>query len=87
MAAFVREPERAYGCKMMEALGIEPGGGVVPRLSLLYSAIFRRCQSCPTKKLCREWVDHAYPATLPPGFCANADALFELQYRQLADGS
>ncbi len=85
MPVFARETETAYACRMMEALGIEPGGSVIPRLSLLYSAVFRRCQSCPSKKLCGEWLDLDAPASLPPRFCPNSDALFELRYRQIAD--
>jgi hypothetical protein len=86
MPAFAREPETGDACRMMEALGIEPGGSVVPRLSLLYAAVFHRCQACPSKQLCRDWLlGDAHPASLPPSFCPSADALFELRYAQFAD--
>jgi len=69
-----------YICEMMERLGIELGGGVVPRLSLSYAIVLRRCETCPAKKACRDWLD-SLPASvsLPPRFCPNADIFFELQ--------
>jgi hypothetical protein len=71
--------------KMMERLNIEPGGGVDPRVSLLYAAASRRCESCPSTRVCGEWLDHA-PASVSfaPPFCANSDILSELQYRNMA---
>jgi hypothetical protein len=85
MPVFARELGTADACRMMEALGIEPGGSVVPRWGLLYSAVFRRCQSCPSKSLCRKCLDRdTHLASLPPSFCPSSDALFELQYLQLA---
>jgi hypothetical protein len=69
-----------YICEMMERLGIELGGGVVPRLSLSYATALHRCEACPTKKACRDWLD-SLPASvpLPPRFCPNTDIFFELQ--------
>lgn len=66
--------------EMMTRLGIEPGGGVLPALSLRYATAFRRCDSCVAKKACQKWLDHR-PAdlSLAPRFCVNADILFELQ--------
>jgi hypothetical protein len=69
--------------RMMERLGIEPGGAVLPRLSLRYLTAFRRCQSCPSTPVCREWLEQAPSHTsLPPRFCPNSDILFELQFDQ-----
>jgi hypothetical protein len=68
---------------MMERLGIEPGGGVVPRLSLTYATALHRCEPCRSKQACREWLD-GMPgsAAFAPGFCPNGDILFELQVDQ-----
>ena len=68
---------------MMARLGIEPGAGVLPRLSLRYATAFRRCKECRSKKACQNWLDYA-PAMVnfAPDFCLNADILFELQYDQ-----
>jgi hypothetical protein len=69
--------------EMMARLGIEPGAGVLPQLSLRYAAAVRRCENCRSKKACQEWLDYA-PAMVnfAPDFCLNADILFELQYDQ-----
>jgi hypothetical protein len=73
-----RQP--TYLSEMMQRLGIEPGDGVVPRLSLAYMTAFHRCQSCPAKKACREWLD-SMPRSVAsaPSFCPNDDILFELR--------
>jgi Family of unknown function (DUF6455) len=69
--------------RMMQRLGLEPGGGVVPRLSLSYIAAFHRCEACPSKQACRDWLDSApASALLAPGFCPNAGIFFELQVDQ-----
>jgi hypothetical protein len=36
-----------YICEMMERLGIEQGGGVIPRLNSKYLTVLRRCE-CPS---------------------------------------
>ena len=75
-------PERLpiYICEMMERLGIELGGGVVPRLSLTYATALHRCEACPAKQACRDWLDNLLALVpLPPPFCPNADIFFELQ--------
>ncbi len=46
-----------YMCEMMQRLGIEPGGGVVPSLSLSYATALRCCEACPSKQVCRDWLD------------------------------
>jgi hypothetical protein len=76
-----RQPTYLY--EMMQRLGIEPGGGVVPSLSLAYMTAFHRCQSCPAKQACREWLD-SMPrwVTSAPSFCPNDDILFELRVNQ-----
>jgi Family of unknown function (DUF6455) len=78
-----RERQPPYLCGRMERLGIEPGGGVVPRLSLTYATAPYRCEACRSKQACREWLD-SMPASVAfaPGFCANADILFGLQADQ-----
>ena len=74
----IRQP--IYMVELMERLGIEPGEGVVPRLGLSYATAFRRCQACPSKQACRDWLD-SQPQSVPfaPSFCPNADIMFELQ--------
>ena len=69
--------------EMMARLGIEPGAGVLPPLSLRYATAVRRCESCQSKTACQNWLDYA-PAMVnfAPDFCTNADILFELQYDQ-----
>lgn len=69
--------------EMMTRLGIEPGAGVLPQLSLRYATAVRRCENCRSKKACQDWLDYA-PAMVnfAPDFCLNADILFELQYDQ-----
>jgi hypothetical protein len=69
--------------EMMARLGIEPGAGVLPRLSLRYATALHRCENCRSKKACQDWLDYA-PAMVnfAPDFCMNADILFELQYDQ-----
>lgn len=77
------ECHRTYICEMMECLGIEPGGGVVPRLSLSYMTAFHRCEACPSKQACRTWLDELPQlVTFAPRFCPNGDILFELQVNQ-----
>ena len=79
-----QEPEYSmYIYEMMARLGIEPGAGVLPRLSLRYATAIHRCEDCQSKKACQDWLDYA-PAMVnfAPDFCANADTLFDLQYDQ-----
>jgi hypothetical protein len=72
-----------YVHDMMARLGIEPGGAAVPRLGMRYATALRRCETCQCKNSCRDWLDCAPPlVNFAPGFCANADLLFELQYDQ-----
>jgi hypothetical protein len=83
----MRAPETEYSIhiyEMMARLGIEPGAGVLPRLSLRYATALRRCEYCRSKKACRDWLDYA-PAMVnfAPDFCRNADILFELQYDEV----
>ena len=52
-----REHKPIYVCEMMERLGIDPGGCVVPRLSLSYLTAFHRCGNCISKQTCRAWLD------------------------------
>jgi hypothetical protein len=79
------EPEYSMHIyKMMARLGIEPGAGVLPRLSLRYATARRRCEDCQSKKVCRDWLDYSPAmANFAPAFCRNADILFELQYDEI----
>jgi hypothetical protein len=69
--------------EMMARLGIEPGAGILPQLSLRYATALHRCENCRSKKACRDWLDYA-PAMInfAPDFCSNADVLFDLQCDQ-----
>jgi hypothetical protein len=68
---------------MMVRLGIEPDAGVLPRFSLRYATACRRCELCRSKKACQDWLDYAPTmVNFAPGFCVNADILFELQCDQ-----
>jgi Family of unknown function (DUF6455) len=82
-APVARERQPIYLCEMMERLGIEPGGGMAPHLGLRYATALRRCEACPSKETCRDWLD-SMPASVAfaPRFCPNADIFFELQVDQ-----
>jgi hypothetical protein len=82
-APTVRKRQPIYMREMMECLGIEPGGGVVPSLGLSYATAFHRCEACPSKQACRDWLD-SIPASVvfAPRFCPNAKIFFELQVDQ-----
>lgn len=82
-APVTRKRQPTYISEMMQRLGIEPGEGVVPRLSLAYMTAFHRCETCQVKKACREWLD-SMPQSVAtaPGFCPNDDILFELRINQ-----
>ena len=69
--------------EMMTRLGIERSAGDSPRLSLQYATALRRCEACRSKKACQDWLDYT-PAMVnfAPGFCVNAEILFELQCDQ-----
>ena len=82
----MRAPVSEYSThiyEMMARLGIEPGAGVLPQLSLRYATALHRCENCGSKRACQDWLDCA-PAMVnfAPDFCMNADILFELQYDQ-----
>ena len=82
-APVARERKPIHICEMMERLGIEPGGGMAPHLGLSYATALRRCESCPSKEACRDWLDSMPPsAAFAPRFCPNADIFFELQVDQ-----
>jgi len=69
---------------MMEHLGIDPSGGVVPGLSMLYATALRRCKPCASTRACRDWLDSTPgSASFAPPFCPIGDILSELQFRQL----
>ena len=68
---------------MMERVGVEPAGGVLPRWSLTYATALHRCQACPSKEACQDWLDSMpMSVSFAPQFCPNADILFELQVEQ-----
>ena len=77
------ERQPVFLVEMMQCLGIEPAGGVVPRLGLIYATAFHRCEACPSKQACRDWlVSMSKSVAFAPAFCPNADILFELQVNQ-----
>ena len=82
-APTARERQPIYMCEMMECLGIEPGGGVVPSLKPKLRHRAHRREACPSKQACRDWLDRM-PASVAfaPRFCPNADIFFELQVDQ-----
>ena len=74
--------------EMMTRLGIDPGGGILPRLSLTYATALHRCEECRSKQRCRMWLGATSTDTvLAPHFCPNADILFELQFDQAGSES
>jgi Family of unknown function (DUF6455) len=87
-APVAREHEPIYIGNIMARLRIDANGGVVPRLSLRYATAFRRCKACPSKEICRDWLDHSpVGVNLVPRFCPSADILAELQFDQPGRGS
>ena len=65
--------------EMMRRLGIEVAGGVIPRHGLTFACAVRTCRQCSGRMSCRKWLEDASPAlSLAPGFCPNADLLFQL---------
>ena len=79
---------KTYLYEMMQRLGIELGEGVMPRHSLAYMTALHRCQICPVKKACREWLE-CMPRSVAtaPSFCPNDDILFELRLNQPGQAS
>jgi hypothetical protein len=80
--------QQTYLYEMMQRLGLEPGEGVVPRLSMAYMTAFHRCQTCPAKEACREWLDSMpREVATAPSFCPNDDILFELRINRPSHAS
>jgi hypothetical protein len=83
MASAATEHRLTGVSEMMGRLGIDPNGGVVPRLSLLYTTASRRCESCPSARACRDWLNRIPDSvSLAPQFCQIGDILAELQFHQ-----
>lgn len=80
----VSERQPTHLAEMMQRLGIDPSGGVLPQFSLSYATALRRCMVCSAKQACRAWLD-AMPKSMvaAPRFCPNADILFELRVDQI----
>lgn len=80
-----RQRPTTYMLEMMERLRIEPEGGAIARLGISYATAFHRCETCPCKDDCRDWIDRT-PASafLAPRFCPNTDVFFELQFDSLS---
>ena len=79
-APAISERHITHICEMMQRLGIEPGGGVIPHLALSYATAFRRCKICGTREACRKWLDCRSASNgLAPRFCPNADIFLELR--------
>lgn len=74
-------PTNVY--EMMECLGLEKGGGALPRLGLVYASAARTCHQCEWSDACHEWLKVA-STTLhaPPKFCPNADLFCQLVFDQ-----
>jgi hypothetical protein len=68
--------------RMMERLGVEPAGGVMPALGLRYATMLRGCAACTATPVCNEWLARPALSDLPPRFCPCSDLLFELQFDQ-----
>ena len=84
MAVAELADRRIYLGDMMKRLGIDPAGAVLAQWSLSYFTARHRCESCPRKQTCREWLQRTPGAvSAPPSFCPSADVLFELQFDQL----
>jgi Family of unknown function (DUF6455) len=66
--------------KMMEHLGIELGGGVIPRFGLMYASAVRSCEKCRSVHACTEWLETASSTSFAPKFCPNAGIFFELVF-------
>jgi hypothetical protein len=67
--------------EMMERLGLDPGAGAIPRLSLAHITAFHRCQACPLEARCAAWLaGHRRPLKFAPSFCPNNDILFEMKF-------
>jgi len=64
--------------KMMEQLGIEVGGGVIPRFGLMYASAARTCRKCESVEACTKWLGTGAATSIAPDFCPNADIFFEL---------
>ena len=81
LTAHERQPLYLY--EMMNRLGIEPGGGVIPSLSLTYATALHHCEACQSAQACRDWLDGAPAlAAFAPRFCPNSNILFELKVDQ-----
>jgi len=82
-AANKHEHKPACIYDMMERLGIEAAGGILPRLSLTYASALHRCEQCQTPDACREWLKTAPQAlNFAPKFCPNGNLFFELKFDQ-----
>jgi hypothetical protein len=79
--AAIAKPQPTHIVEMMERLGLEPGAGAIPRLSLAHITAFHRCEACSLKSRCTAWLaGHRGPLTFAPPFCPNADILFEMKF-------
>ena len=75
------QPQPTHIVEMMERLGLEPGAGPIPRLSLAHITAFHRCRACPLKARCAAWLAHQRgPLAFAPAFCPSADILFEMKF-------
>ena len=69
--------------EMMERLGIEGGGGVLPGLGLAYASALRTCHQCERGEACHEWLKvMSTMLRSPPKFCPNADLFCQLTFEQ-----
>jgi Family of unknown function (DUF6455) len=79
--AVATQSQSTHITEMMERLGLDPGAGAIPRLSLAHITAFHRCQACPVKAHCAAWLEcHRGPLSFAPPFCPNGDILFEMKF-------
>lgn len=75
--------DRFYLPEMMKRLGIDPAVRVIAQSELTMLTAVHQCRDCRSKSECRAWLDEAPMSfAFAPGFCANRDLLFELQFNQ-----
>ena len=78
------EPLLIFG--MMNRLGVDPAGGVLPQSALRYAVAQQNCERCQSKPACRKWLDAHEAAAFAPEFCPNGDTFFEIKFDERSRG-
>ena len=81
-APTVRKRQPIYMREMMECLGIEPGGGVMPSLGLSYATAFAAAKRARPNKPAATGSTVHRRQWRSPALCPNAKIFFELQVDQ-----